>query len=305
MSVFLMHPDYSKLEFEKNIKRRGEAAEEFAKTVFSQFFPNIQRTHKIHCMDLYDPILKVRIEVKYEEKFSKNDIEKFYRDISLNSDDNLYILINLKQCKDVKTKFNFPNRYLILNVEDATEDYLIMLKESLEHSNEPIKVNVKSEPKILQILKEQIKPLVKAELIKEIKIECNMAPDPCKEFVDQYKTKFEEGWKASECKNKYNELNDTKLSIKKMNKMLSKFKITNSHKYYRFYKRVYKKAKETSNEVLHVKPYHFHGNDKNEGITINPEDLFDIMRQWYEPYKMRPIENDIINTNGNELELIN
>ena len=111
---------------------KGKYSEEMVLRKFkNNFLPNLRSisSHK-GCMDLYDDVSNVRIEVKaliHDAILSDN--EKFIRDITENSNDTAYIYINLL-CKNLKTRIT--GNIFIINGYNLTYGTFDIIKNSIE-----------------------------------------------------------------------------------------------------------------------------------------------------------------------------
>lgn len=78
------------------IKSRGTTAEKVVLNKFAVIFPNMRGCPNGGKMDMYDPVNKVRVEVKYLAKsFVYGADLKFTLELDYNENDNLFVLINM------------------------------------------------------------------------------------------------------------------------------------------------------------------------------------------------------------------
>lgn len=78
------------------IKSRGTTAEKVVLNKFAVIFPNMRGCPNGGKMDMYDPVNKVRVEVKYLTKsFVYGADLKFTLELDYNENDNLFVLINM------------------------------------------------------------------------------------------------------------------------------------------------------------------------------------------------------------------
>lgn len=118
--------------------KRGLSTEDIVKSKLKRLYHNIAKPKRRYfSMDLYDPVLQVRFEIKYESfhRTSSADV-KFIRDVLLNPGESMYIYINLG-CSDMPTIRYYHDNIYIVNGRRLTWDMLYNLHESaLERLNQ-------------------------------------------------------------------------------------------------------------------------------------------------------------------------
>lgn len=105
---------------------RGLSVEQLVKDKLSKIFCHLYKpTDMKNAMDLYDPVMRVRIEIKYENSFTKVTIDKkFGIDSKVDIDGaNLYLYINLG-CKAMPTIRHYHTNMFIINGRRLTWDLL-------------------------------------------------------------------------------------------------------------------------------------------------------------------------------------
>ena len=117
---------------------RGLSAEELVKTKFGTLFRELRKPERRYfSMDLHDPVLQVRVEIKYENFYRTTSADvKFIRDVLLNPGESMYIYINLG-CPDMPTIRYYHDNIYIINGRRLTWDMLYNLHTSaLERLNQ-------------------------------------------------------------------------------------------------------------------------------------------------------------------------
>ena len=120
---------------------RGLSAEELVKTKFGILFRELRKPERRYfSMDLHDPVLQVRVEIKYENFYRTTSADvKFIRDVLLNPGESMYIYINLG-CPDMPTIRYYHDNIYIINGRRLTWDMLYNLHisalERLNQSND-------------------------------------------------------------------------------------------------------------------------------------------------------------------------
>lgn len=105
---------------------RGLSVEQLVKDKLSKVFGHLYKpTDEQNAMDLYDPNMRVRIEIKYENSFTRVTIDKkFGIDSKVDIDGaNLYLYINLG-CKAMPTIRHYHTNMFIINGRRLTWDLL-------------------------------------------------------------------------------------------------------------------------------------------------------------------------------------
>ena len=106
---------------------RGLATERLVQEKLSKIFNHLEKIedNSSFAMDLYDPVMHVRVEVKYENKYTKVTINnKFGRDRRIDEDGaNLFIYINLG-CREMPTIRHYHTNAFIINGRRLTWDLL-------------------------------------------------------------------------------------------------------------------------------------------------------------------------------------
>lgn len=105
---------------------RGLSVERLVKDKLSMIFGHLYKpTDMKNAMDLYDPNMRIRIEIKYENSFTKVTIDKkFGIDSKVDIDGaNLYLYINLG-CKAMPTIRHYHTNMFIINGRRLTWDLL-------------------------------------------------------------------------------------------------------------------------------------------------------------------------------------
>lgn len=104
---------------------RGLSAQQLVLTKFGSIFKTIDKPkNRYFSMDLYDPILQVRVEIKYEKTYRSASADlKFIRDILLNPGESMYIYINLG-CMDMPTIKYYRDNIFLINGRRLTWDML-------------------------------------------------------------------------------------------------------------------------------------------------------------------------------------
>ena len=104
---------------------RGLSAQQLVLTKFGSIFKTIDKPkNRFFSMDLYDPILQVRVEIKYEKTYRSASADlKFIRDILLNPGESMYIYINLG-CMDMPTIKYYRDNIFLINGRRLTWDML-------------------------------------------------------------------------------------------------------------------------------------------------------------------------------------
>ncbi len=116
---------------------RGLSAEELVKMKFGILFRELRKPERRYfSMDLHDPVLQVRVEIKYENFYRTASADvKFIRDVLLNPGESMYIYINLG-CPDMPTIRYYHDNIYIINGRRLTWDMLYDIHESaLERLN--------------------------------------------------------------------------------------------------------------------------------------------------------------------------
>lgn len=119
---------------------RGLSAQQLVLTKFNTIFKTIDKPkNRYFSMDLYDPVLQVRIEIKYEKTYRSSSADiKFIRDVLLHPGESMYIYINLG-CPDMPTIRYYHDNIYIINGRRLTWDMLYDIHESaLERLNKSI-----------------------------------------------------------------------------------------------------------------------------------------------------------------------
>ena len=126
--------DREDIEYLRNIEKaleKGKYAENLVLRVFQyEFLKHLKSVSSIKgSMDLYDPVMKVRIEVKaYANDTRWSDNEKFINDITYNETDNAYIYINLLS-ENLKSRIN--GNVFIINGLTLTKETFELVKNSI------------------------------------------------------------------------------------------------------------------------------------------------------------------------------
>lgn len=117
--------------------KRGLSTEDIVKNKFNILFQELRKPEfRYFSMDLFDPVLQVRFEIKYEKGYRTTSADiKFIRDVLLHPGESMYIFINLG-CPDMPTiRYYYDNIYII-NGRRLTWDMLYDIHESaLERLN--------------------------------------------------------------------------------------------------------------------------------------------------------------------------
>lgn len=105
---------------------RGLSVERLVKDKLSVIFGHLYKpTDMKNAMDLYDPNMRVRIEIKYENSFTKVTIDKKFgidSKVDINGA-NIYLYINLG-CKEMPTIRHYHTNIFIINGRRLTWDLL-------------------------------------------------------------------------------------------------------------------------------------------------------------------------------------
>ena len=97
------------------VNSRGLAAQKIVLDKFSVIFPNMKGCPRGGNMDMYDPLTNIRVEVKYNTKSFIYSVDaKFILETNYNSDDNLFIWINMGD-KNMTTYRRLFDKICIVN----------------------------------------------------------------------------------------------------------------------------------------------------------------------------------------------